>query len=142
MGSRFDLLPGSDEGCSSFTSESGHVNDLFTAVWEGDSSSGTASWSCPTDVSAALDVSSEAICFGVRALVHSHALFLFQSPVFGLLFLHQPLLGGNRRWSSLQAGKHTWEMRRDDSPGIFFLRLGGLGALVVAHSETVLESFN
>lgn len=34
---------------------------------------------------------SEAICFRVRASVHSHALFLLQSPIFGLLFLYQPL---------------------------------------------------
>lgn len=33
------------------------------------------------------------ICFRVKALIQSHALLLFHSPIFGRLFLYQPLSG-------------------------------------------------
>lgn len=40
------------EAVCSFTSECEHVNEVFTGVWEGDSSSGTGSWCSSLDVCA------------------------------------------------------------------------------------------
>lgn len=113
--SRWDLLPGSDEGVLQrrCCPDSSRENGLFTGVWEGDSSSGTGSWSSPAEASAALDGCLQRTSVLGSASVHSHALVLFQSPIFGPLFL-----GGNPSWSSLQAEKHMWEMWCDDSPGI------------------------
>lgn len=88
------------------------LRPVFTGVWEGDSSSGTGSsgsWSSPADASAALD----------EHLLWGQGLGPLPCPLASSV-LDQPLLGGNRGWSSLQAGEHMWEMWRDASPGMFF----------------------
>lgn len=45
----------------------------------------------------------ETICFRVRASMQSHALLLFHAPIFGLLFLYQPLSGWNLSPGSQEA---------------------------------------
>lgn len=68
---------------------------LYVGVWEEQFLQGIGSCGPQaSDLSTALDVSLwRPICFRVRALILSHALLLFHSPIFGLLFLYQPLSG-------------------------------------------------